>query len=86
MFCSEILEDNKIRCFQISRKQYYTDIGSFKGRQKIKTWSKTIKKELEALSQVSYKGVSLGKHYDYLETYLAISDALWNEYSKESGY
>lgn len=78
----KIFGSEAFKSYILTRKQYYSDSGVFEAREKSETWNKGIKDELEALSAVSIKGVDLKSHNDYIETFLRVKDALWEEYSK----
>lgn len=67
----------------MTRKQYYTDTGLFKARKRCQSWNKEVKKELNMLSKVTSKGVSLNNHFKFLKVHYFCSKAIWDEYTKE---
>lgn len=82
-YAAEILDDGTIKKYILSRNQYYTRIGAFRSRGLTQGWNNGIQDNLVALSGASTKGVDLVKHQEFLNTYLAHYDILWEEYTKE---
>jgi hypothetical protein len=80
---AEELDDEKIRSFNLTRKQFYQESGIISARKTTETWNKTLKTELVAMSKVSSKGMNLEKHQEYMNAFFKHYDALWNEYTKE---
>lgn len=70
------------KSYTLTRSKYYNDSGVFKARKITECWNKSVKTELEALSQVSLKGALLKDHEAYVKVYLETKEALWDEYSK----
>jgi hypothetical protein len=78
-----VKEDEKKKSWKLSRKEYYTVSGIFKARRKTKSWSKSIKSNLDAFSKVTPKGISLETYLRYLKVFFVNFDPIWKEYSKK---
>ncbi len=78
----ERLENGSVKEYVLTRRQYYHDTGISKANEKSKQWNLKIKDDLEKLSKVSTKGVSVTSHQQYMKTYQTIKDSLWLEYLK----
>lgn len=78
----EILPNNQVKVYVLSRSRYYEDSGINVSNKNTKTWSKGIQDSLNMLSTVSIKGVNLQNHTKYLKIYFAVYDSLWKEYTK----
>jgi hypothetical protein len=77
-----VLPDGSIKTFVLTRKQYYHDAGINGAKKRSERWNLGIKAHLEALSNVSSKGVSLQNHAAFLAVYYQRRGALWNEYTR----
>lgn len=82
IFAVEQNEDGSFKRWILTRKRYYADAGIYSARRKTKTWSESIHGSLEAMSNVSTKGVNLIHHQDFLDVYMENYDSLWGEYMK----
>ena len=77
-----IIEEGTTKSWSLSRNQYYSEAGVFESRKKAKYWLETIKENLDALSKVSSKGISLDSYKAYLEVFQNNYQAIWDECSK----
>lgn len=78
-----IVEEGTDKVWKLSRKEYYSKSGIYKSRERTKDWTKNIQPSLDALSQVSSKGISLDTYNEYLKVFIDTYDSIWNEYSKK---
>jgi hypothetical protein len=77
--------NNDIKSYSLTRRQYYNDSGIFKARQKTNKWNnqQTIKATLHQLAKASSKGCSWERYVAFWNTFLACQDGLFQEYTKE---
>jgi hypothetical protein len=72
--------ESGFKTFVLTRRQYYSESGINKVIKRSNTWNQAVKTQLDALSCVSTKGVSVDAHLAYLEVYRSHREALWDEY------
>lgn len=76
----EELEKDTFKSYKLTRKQYYIESGIRAAKKKTEKWNLKVKNELEKLSLVSPKAVSLNTFTTYLDTMLSVKEKLWSEY------
>jgi hypothetical protein len=72
--------ESGFKTYVLTRRQYYSESGINKVIKRSNTWNQAVKTQLDALSCVSTKGVSVDAHLAYLEVYRSHREALWDEY------
>ena len=78
-----IIEEGTNKVWKLSRNEYYSVSGIYKGRENTKRWSEKILPNLNALSKVSSKGISLSSYLDYIKVFVENYKILWSEYSNK---
>ena len=78
-----IIEEGTNKVWKLSRKEYYSVSGIYQGRERTEKWTRSILPNLNALSKVSSKGISLKSYLDYLKVFLENYETLWSVYSKK---
>jgi 4-alpha-glucanotransferase len=65
-----------------SRARYDRESEIMNARKKTETWNAGMKEHLEALSEVTSRGVDFEAFRKFMEVRMAHWDALWEEYTK----
>ena len=78
----EVLND-EVRSYVLTRKRYYQEAGMLNARKNVQKWHKSIRQNLESMTNVSTKGVNHNRHKTYLSVYADNVDTLWNEHKKK---
>jgi hypothetical protein len=65
----------------LTRGQYYTESGIFAARKKTQKWLSKIKNQLDDMSRLSIKNISMASFEMYMVAYSTYYDALWTELS-----
>lgn len=65
---------------RLTRRQYYTESGVLTARRKTEMWSRSIKRQLDEMSQVSTKGASWAGHESYISQFDRHQQDIWAEY------
>jgi hypothetical protein len=67
---------------KLSRAKYYRDSGVFNARKLIEIWNSGVKEHLEAISNVTLRGVYFRVFPEFMETQAAHYEELRKEYTK----
>lgn len=67
--------------YVLTKGQYYTESGIFEARKKTQKWLLSIKNQLDDMSRLSIKNISMLSFDTYMATYLTHYDSLWTELS-----
>lgn len=78
-----IVEEKSDKTWTLSRKEYYSISGIYQARKQSEKWSKGIQPNLNALSKVSSKGLSIKSYEEYLQVFIDNFQPLWKEYSSK---
>lgn len=81
IYAVEII-DGHPKVYILTRNHYYAESGIFKARKQTEKWIKGIKNELDTLSRLSIKDISMSSFNEYVVAYTEHYDALWTELSQ----
>ena len=76
------VHEEMTKVVKLTRRQYYTESGCITARRDAERWTRRIKDHLDAMSEVSTKGIRCEAHEDYLVQFQLYSAALWDEYTR----
>jgi len=79
------LRQRDMRLLRFLRARYYRESGIINARKKIETWNAGVKEHLEALSEVTSRGVDFEAFRKFMKVRVADWDALGEEYTKPGG-
>jgi len=79
------LRQKDMRLLRFLRARYYRESGIINARKKIETWNAGVKEHLEALSEVTSRGVDFEAFRKFMKVRVADWDALGEEYTKPGG-
>jgi hypothetical protein len=83
IFAAEVLPDNKVKTYRLTRSHYYKESGITKGNANSLMWQRGLKNQLVALSETSPKGISLLAFLNFLAVDLSVATAMWEELLKK---
>lgn len=72
--------DGQTKVLRLTRLQYYTESGVLTARRNTETWSRSIKRQMDEMSQVSTKGASWVGHESYISRFDQHQQDIWTEY------
>ena len=83
IFATEVLPDNKVKTYRLTRSHYYQESGITKGNANSLMWQRGLKNQIAALSEASPKGVDLSAFLHFLAVDLSVANAIWEELLKK---
>lgn len=79
----EVLPDNSIKNYKLTKRQYYADSHFTKNKRKAEHWNKEIEPWLTELSKVTTHTYKVTEFENYLRTLLPMLPDLWNHYTQK---
>ncbi len=86
IYCIEVLPDDTIKKYILTRKQYYQESGMTDANKKINHWNNEdpkLKEALVALSKCTTRTTTLNEFLEYLKTVKKYYNVLWKQYTSK---
>jgi hypothetical protein len=83
LLVAEVLPDNKVKTYRLTRSQYYQESGITKLGKMSAIWLRDLKLILLSLSNASPKGVNMATFLEFLDVDMSVADVMWRELLKK---